>query len=157
MPDLSHPAIQDWLTRHGSAATDDSIAPPPRPDDEPDVLPSVLRLGEALDNARHTDAARANALLTDPATAGRFGAVLAQFGGARRMRLLHWLADPDDAGSPRVVQAILATGTHGSGAALRRWLLDLERRELLQRLFQPERLQALLAACRTATNQEYTP
>ena len=158
MPDLSHTAIQDWLTRHGSATTDDWIAPSVgAADDEPDVLPSVLRLGEALDDARHTDADCANRLLTDRSTAGRLGAVLAGFGGGRRMRLLHWLADPDDAGSPKVVQAILGPETHGPGAALRQWLLDLERRELLQRLFQPERLQALLAACRTATAQEHTP
>ena len=73
---------------------------------------------------------------------------LAQIGQGRRLRLLHWLSDIPDFGD--LPTALLGTDTSEAAHFLRAEIRNLHRRALLDRIFSPERIAALLDACSAA-------
>ena len=71
---------------------------------------------------------------------------MAQLGAARLMRLLHWLAEIDLPGCNAVISALVG-GDDATGHALRAAIAAVTRRALLRRIFAPDRIAALQAAC----------
>jgi hypothetical protein len=152
MPDLEDEAIGRWLEQHGSAAIGAEPREPWLLDDDPDVLPRVFRIGEALDEAKDGDAAGLAALLASDNPAARLSTILLHISPGRRVRVLHWLSEPSLEGGPAIVAALLGHERKGPGATLRQWILDMHRRDLLASLFAEERIDQLLRAC-AATNE----
>ena len=146
MPDLYAVAVAGWLAARGP----DVAALPSRgavDADEPS-LRATLRLGVLLDQGAAADPARLAARLVDPATAVNLRAVLTQLGAGRRVVVLDWLASGAVPQRDAVLAAAMAPGQHGD--FVRAELQALHRAALLARIFAPDRIAALLAACRPA-------
>ena len=154
MPDLSRDAIQRWFEQNGLDAIQVGAEASNHCDEHAEVLPRVLRLGAAFDGAGAADAGQLATMLAAPSGVAKLGPILAHLSAARRLRLVHWLHEADNADAPRIVAGLIGQNDSDAGAALRSWFLDLQRRELLTRLFMPERVEVLLAACRSANNPE---
>jgi len=78
---------------------------------------------------------------------------MAHLDGGRRLRLLHWLTSAGFE-QPHEIINLLTSPTTPSGHALLRWIAALLRREQVDRLFSPERVQILQAACRKVRQLE---
>ena len=74
--------------------------------------------------------------------------VLAQMGTARRLRVLAWVAESGLPNPHTVLGTFLEVDASGSGRALRDSLRSHYRRALLARMFAPERMEQVMAACR---------
>ena len=154
MPDLHRDAVRSWLHQHGSAAIDASTPAGGALDEHADIFPSLLALGETLDQAHEADRERTCEVLAGQPGASTAAVIMSAVSGGRRMRLLHWIEDLQAGGSTRVLDAVLGAEPTGPGADLRQWVLDLHRRDLMTRLFAEERLQALVAACQSTPQPE---
>ena len=157
MPDLSQAAIRDWLDTHGSAAIDTALTADAPHDEHPEVLPSVLCFGAALDRAGDADPDATRTTLANPSHAARLATVLAHMGGGRRMRVIDWLNQAARPGSPRPLDRLLHADNGTAAAALRHWLLHLYRKDLLGRLFSRDRIDSLIAACQATRQPEHAP
>lgn len=150
MLDLGTTAVVHWLSERqpeGPAPGHDLVRPV---EEAPEVQPSLLALGGALDAARaRNDALLAKHLCGDPVRDDLRG-VLAQLGAARMLRVLDWLTESAAPDRRRVLEAVLESDPSGAGQALRAAIQDLNRQALLARIFAQDRLDALLAACRRA-------
>jgi hypothetical protein len=104
-------------------------------------------LGEALDAALSENPSALSGHLRDPSVARRLAVLLDELGLARRYRLLAWLAEPTLPDHHAVLSAILRTAEHGP--RLRNAMSAANRAALLSRIFSPERIAALLTACKT--------
>jgi hypothetical protein len=69
------------------------------------------------------------------------------------MRLLHWLAEIYLPDCPSVISALVG-GHDATGHALRAAIAAVTRRALLRRIFAPDRIAALHAACETALERD---
>ena len=143
MPDLSPNAVADWLRERDPDVTTRPLLGPI--DADPAVLQTMLRLGELLEEALANDAERLSARLRHPATAVNLRSALAQSGMARRLRLLDWFGDAGLPERSAVLAAAMSAGPDGD--FIRAELQALQRRALLARIYAPERIQMLLAAC----------
>lgn len=153
MPDLTTDAIASWLDTHGSAAVCGTGHQGP-PEEEGSILPAVVALGTALDATHAAASAQLEAaLLASPAAAG-LRTVMAHLGGPRRLRLLHWVAESGFADVRAVLARMTEADPSGAGAFLNAWVADLHRRQVLERVFAPDRIATLLAACKAADTQE---
>jgi hypothetical protein len=147
MPDLEQQAVTRWFTGLVSDANAGAWPSPLRTIETTDDNAERLRaLGIVLDQLTSGDLA---AVLREAAFQEDFRAVLAQLGAARLMRLLHWLGETDATQPEGMVPALVA-GDDEIGRALRAAIAAVTRRALLARIFAPERIAALEAACRTA-------
>jgi hypothetical protein len=147
MPDLEQQAVTRWFTGLVPDADAGAWPPPLRAIETTDDNAGRLRaLGLVLDELTSSDLA---AVLREATFQEDFRAVLAQLGAARLMRLLHWLGETDAAEPEGIVPALVA-GDDEIGRALRAAIAAVTRRALLARIFAPERIAALEAACRTA-------
>ena len=70
------------------------------------------------------------------------------------MRLLHWLAECGFTDVHGVLARLTKADPSGAGPFIEAWIADLHRRQVLERIFDPARITALLAACREADNLE---
>ncbi len=147
MPNLELHAVRAWLADWHPIAL---AAWPPAVralENEGDMPVRLAQLGTALDGAAEADLERlSQALLAEPVVSD-LRSLLAQFGAARSVRLLHWLTESGLPDADKVLQALLRGQTDGSNA-LRGLLGALRRRAVLDRIFAPERLAALESACR---------
>ena len=149
MPDLEKHAVARWLTERQPEGLRFGCDLVRAIEDAPDVLPSLLALGGALDAARARDmAALSDCLCGDPLRDDLRG-VLAQLGAARLLRLLDWLTEATVPDRRRVLDALLAPDQSGAGQALQAAITSCNRQALLARIFAQDRLDALLAACST--------
>jgi len=148
MPDLSADVVADWLYAREPVIAVDLRSSVPSAEEHDSVLPAVLGLGRAMDEALADDPDGLRSRLTDPAVLARTRTVLAQIGQGRRLRLLHWLSELPDFGD--LPTALLGTDTSEAAQFLRAEIRYLHRRALLGRIFSPERIAALLDACATA-------
>jgi len=147
MPDLEQQAVTRWFT--GLVPLADAAAwPPPLRAIETtaDNAERLRALGLVLDQLTSGDLA---AVLREATFQEDFRALLAQLGAARLMRLLHWLGENDPAEFVGIVPALVA-GDDETGRALCAAIAAVTRRALLARIFAPERVAALEAACRAA-------
>ncbi len=153
MPVLTTTSIDLWLAKHGSMAISDASI---GPENHSDVLPAVTRLGAALEAAHDRSVAETRAALGGEAAANHLKSVMAHIGPARRLRLLSWLSDSGFDDPRGIVEQLTAASPDGSGQTIRQWLLDMQRHDLLAAIFDPTRINMLLAACRDAAQPEST-
>ncbi len=153
MPDLTVDAIERWLDTYGSEDVA-HVGQRRPPEEEAGVLPSVVAFGATLDAVHASAPVPLEALLLgDPAASG-LRTVMAHIGGPRRLRLLHWLAEGGFAETHALLERLTEPDPSGAGPFLDAWIADLHRRQVLERLFSPDRIAILLAACKAAGNQE---
>jgi hypothetical protein len=153
MPNLEQYAVTEWLTALRPAAAAHEWPPPIRAiETEADNPERLQALGSILDQLARGELETLAAALKEPTLRDDLRAVMAQLGAARMMRLLHWLAEIDLPGCPTVISA-LAGGDDATGHALRAAIAAITRRALLRRIFAPDRIAALHAACETALEE----
>ena len=146
MPNLEQHAVTEWLTELRPAASARVAAARPGGRDrggQPGAPASVRISPRSARRKRPEDfsAALRQAPLRDD-----LRAVMAQLGAARLMRLLHWLAEIDLPDCNAVISALVG-GDDATGHALRAAIAAVTRRALLRRIFAPDRIAALQAAC----------
>jgi hypothetical protein len=153
MPDLEHRAVTDWLTELRPAVAGQEWPPAVRPlEMEVGHPEELVALGRALDDLGEDHIAElARALRVSPFR-DDVRVVLAQLGAARLLRILHWLPEQ---GIPdcNLVIAALIEGVSPEACALRAGLAALSRRAILRRIFDPERIALLTAACTPALKE----
>ncbi len=131
MPNLDQADVTAWLA--GWRAGEDAWPPAVRAVEcAADAPGRLAALGKSLDQAHGANLGLLSKRLRSEPTLNSLRAVLAQLGAARALRLLHWISEAD-----------LPEG----GALLAGLLQGLRRKLVLARIFAPERLAALQAAC----------
>lgn len=153
MPDLTASAITDWLSLHGSEAVG---GVQPSLDANPVAEPLVLRLGDALNVALAANTVGTEAYLGDERMTPHLRAVMVGLGSPRRLRMMHWIVDSGFEDPRAIIEGIENAPGEALGEGLRPWLLDLQRRELLETIFDSDRINMLLAACRRAAGSGET-
>jgi hypothetical protein len=148
MPDLSVDGVAVWLYNHEPAIAADLASSVPSGEEHELVLPAILQLGTLMDDAlaRAPDALRS--WLVDDRVLTNVRQTLAQIGQGRRLRLLHWLAEIP--GLDDLPETLLGSDASEATRFLQAEIRNLHRRALLDRMFSPERIAALLAACSAA-------
>ena len=145
MPDLRADTTATWLRDNGSQ--DIARFLQRRPVDElPEVARAVEDFGQALDTSVAHGVEQLDHALHD-GMAADLSQALAHLSGERRLCVLHWLTGVGFE-QPHEIINLLTNPAEPSGHALLRWIAALLRREQLDRLFSPERLNTLRAACR---------
>ncbi len=153
MPDLEHRAVTDWLTELRPVVAAQEWPPAVRPLEMEAGHPErLVALGRALDDLEDDHVAELARMLRAPPLGEDLLAVLAQLGAARLLRILHWLPER---GIPEcnLVIAALIEGVSPEARALRAALAALTRRAILRRIFDPERVALLTAACTAALKE----
>lgn len=154
MPDLQQDAVTEWLTALDPARPDDAWPPAIRALETEAEAPGLFEdLGHLLDQFGPDETEVLAAALRAPPLAIALRAVLAQAGAARVFRVLHWLGDEGDLAQPHLVVAALTEGGSHEARALRAAIAAFTRRTLLNRLFAPDRLAALMDATQTAMTE----
>lgn len=151
MPDLSSDAIDAWLAEYGSASV---AAAGNGLDDQPGAMPHIVKLGSALDAALERSRPATESFLAARATGAHLRPVMGGLGSARRLRLLHWLSNSGFDDPRALTEQVTAPRADGVGDSIRQWLLDLHRHDLLAAIFDSDRINLLLAACRDAAQPE---
>jgi hypothetical protein len=150
MPNLEQYAVTEWLTALRPAAATGEWPPPIRAiEAEADNSERLQTLGSILDQLPQGELQILSGAMTKAPLRDDLRAVVAQLGAARLMRLLHWLAEIDLPDCHAAISALVG-GDDGNGAALRATIVAVTRRALLRRIFAPDRIAALHAACETA-------
>ena len=149
MPDLERVAVTTWLRELRPEAAGVEWPPAIRPIEADGGVQTQLEgLGKALDLIEEADLqALARALQANPLR-DDFTEVLAQLGAARMLRLMHWLAETGMPDVHTVIDALVQANSTAA-SALRAAVDAVTRRALVRRMFAPERISALEAACRT--------
>jgi 5-methylcytosine-specific restriction endonuclease McrBC regulatory subunit McrC len=152
MPNLEQQAVRGWLA---VLRPDDRSAWPPaiRPIEATGQSPVLLvALGIALDALVPADLERLRDALRDERLLTELRSVMAQFGAARTLRLLHWLAEVDIPDCNDVI-AKLTQGHEQGARALRATIEAVTRAATVRRMFAPDRIVALELACASIQEQ----
>jgi hypothetical protein len=146
MPDLSTAAVGSWFAQ-AAPRLDHLDAHAIRPIEAHEcVADALVRLGTALDEARLRDPMMLNTILSAASALEILCAILTQLGVHRMARLMAWLGESP--GGDAVIRHLLAPADQtGNAQILRATLGEIERQILVARLFGPDRLAALRAAC----------
>jgi hypothetical protein len=149
MPNLERDAVVGWLRELRPETVFVEWPPAVRPiETESSVSSQLTALGETLDQFDQSDLqALARSLQTNPLR-DDLTAVLAQLGAARMLRLMHWMAETGMPEVHTVIGALVQADTPAANA-LRAAADGVTRRALIRRMFAPERISALEAACET--------
>lgn len=144
MPNLGQHDVTAWVTEWRP----ETEWPPAirAVETEADMPQRFVALGAALDAAAERDLDALAAALRDPRLRDDLGAVMAQLGVARVLRLLHWLSETDLPDCHAAIAGLLQNDD-SAGRALRAALAAVIRRATLRRIFAPERIAALQTAC----------
>lgn len=151
MLDLRADATAAWLTEHGSEDIA-RLLRRQRVDEPPELAQAIDAFGQALDASIAVGMEPLDHALHD-GMAIELSQAMAHLDSGRRLRLLHWLTSAGFE-QPHEIINLLTSPTTPNGHALLRWVAALLRREQLNRLFSPERLEILQAACRKAGHTE---
>ena len=156
MPDLGSAAVADWIAAAGSS--DLALLSQKQKADPPGIAAAAVALGDALEAVTQPYAEALDTALETTDLAGDLSEVMARFGPARRLRMLHWLTEAGCEDTHKSVSRVTDPATT-SGAALQQWLAALLQRELLDQLFSKDRLETLRIACERAgqPKEEHTP
>ncbi|MBN9560482.1 MAG: hypothetical protein J0H14_07090 [Alphaproteobacteria bacterium] len=147
MPNLEQHTVTVWLTELRPAPAAAEWPPAIRAVETWDEMPRrLVELGAALDDVARSDLETLANALRHGALGDDLMVVMAQLGAARIMRLLHWLSEIDLPECHAVITALLKDDG-GSGRALRAAVAAVTRQATLRRIFAPERIAALEAAC----------
>ncbi len=147
MPDLTRLSVLAWLGVQEPDKPDLLENPVTAAEAHPDVEAALIGLGEALDFALARDPAGLAADLCSDPTRADMRAVLGQLGVPRALRLIAWIMQGGLPDANVVLGAVLAPDSAGNGQYLQAMLSGCVRPPLLERLYAPDRLTALLAAC----------
>ena len=145
MPDLRADTTATWLGANGSQDIARFLQRKPV-DEPPEVARAVEDFGQALDTSIAHGVEQLDHALHD-GMAADLSQALAHLSGECRLCVLHWLTGVGFE-QPHEIINLLTNPAEPSGHALLRWITALLRREQLDRLFSPERLNTLQAACR---------
>jgi hypothetical protein len=108
---------------------------------------ALVRLGQELDAALvQNPAALAANLRAGPVRDG-IRSILGQLGTPRALRVIGWILEAGLPERDAVLAAVLAPDPSGVGQFLQSSLSGAERLPMLERIYAPERLTALLAVC----------
>ena len=151
MPDLRADATATWLGANGSEDIARFLRRQPI-DEPPELAQAIEDFGQALDTSIAHSVEPLDHALRD-GMAANLSQALAHLSGDRRLCLLHWLTGVGFE-QPHEIINLLTNPAEPSGHALLRWIAALLRREQLDRLFSPERLNTLQAACRKVSQLE---
>ena len=149
MPNLEQHTATEWLTELRPAASREWPPPVRAVETEGDNPERLQSFGSLLDQLAERDVQDFSGALREAPLRDDLRSVMAQFGAARLMRLLHWLAEIDLPGCDAVISALVG-GDDTTGHALRAAFAAVTRRALLRRIFAPDRIAALQAASETA-------
>ncbi len=146
MPNLEQQAVQSWL--EALRPYDQFVWPPAiRPIESTRQSPEQLvALGNVLDELIPADLKRLRDAFRDERLLTEFRSAMAQFGAARTLRLLHWLAEVDLPDCKDVI-AKLTQGQEPGARALRATIEAVTRAAMVRRMFAPDRIAALELAC----------
>ena len=147
MPDLETAAVRDWLQEHENEAVGVSATVFRPVEENPDVLAALQRCGSALDRALGVDGAALSRSLCSEPYGRELRQIMAQLGTARTVRLIGWIAKEGMPEATAVMASLFNADPTGSGQFLLASMAEAARPVLLSRLFGPERLSDLLAAC----------
>lgn len=147
MPDLEISSVLDWL-RHEEPNRPDILEQPVTPAEaDPGAEQALARLGQALDTSAAKDpAGLATGLLRGPLR-DELRALMGQLGFPRTLRLLHWLMQAGLPEGDAVLAAVLEPDPSGIGQYLQAMLAGAAKPTLLERIYAPDRLVVLMAAC----------
>ena len=150
MPDLSHTATSAWVQAIEPVRPVEDWPPAFRPLELSGDAPALIEeLGHLLDLTAGERATGLSLALRSPPLADGLRIVLAQTGAARVFRLFHWL-DERQLPDSQIIVAALIDGDRPGAAALRATIAAFAQRQLLNRMFAPDRIAALQAAAQTA-------
>lgn len=145
MPDLRDRAVKEWILDQG-------IELPEARDDQQGrlaerVVAKAVDLGDAFDRAARRE--RDHRKIGDGLTRS-IQLVVTRLDRRRRLRLLDWLGREAAMTGPSV-----PSGSEEGEAAgfIRQEAFELDRHEILRRLFAPERLSRLADACRAVGSE----
>jgi hypothetical protein len=149
MPNLEQYTVTEWLTALRPAKATEWPPAIRAIETKPDNAERLQALGSILDELVPEEGWDLSTALREAPLRDDLRAVMAQLGAARLMRLLHWPAEIDLPDCPAVISALVG-GDDATGHALRAAVAAVTRRALLRRVFAPDRITALQAACETA-------
>lgn len=147
MPDLARSSVLTWLAVQEPDKPDLLKNPVMASEAHADVETALARLGDVLDAALTRDSAGLAASLRTGPAGDDLRTVLGQLGVPRILCLIGWIMQSGLPEAKVVLGAVLAPDPDGNGQFLQAMLSDCVRPPLLERLYAPDRLSALLAAC----------
>jgi len=147
VPDLERTSVLTWLQLQEPDKPDLLLNPVTAAEGHPGAEEALVRLGQELDAAlAQNPAALAASLRAGPAW-DDIRSILGQLGTPRALRVIGWILEAGLPGRDAVLAAVLAPDPSGVGQFLQSTLSAAERLPLLERIYAPERLTSLLAAC----------
>jgi hypothetical protein len=153
MLDLNEASVVAWFTPIRPPSRQNSWPPATRPIERADGMGPLLEaLGAVLSELEHDSPASLPDALLAPSVRQDLRTILAQFGAARLLRIVEWLALSQPQAS-QIVTA-LAHGQTASARTISSSLRALTARAALTRIFSPDRTAALKTSLEAATNQQ---
>ena len=150
MPELEISSVLDWLRREEPDRDGILAKSVSSVEAHPDVEAALSRLGGALEQALAVDRALLATRLKTSLLRDDLRAVMGQLGFPRVLRLLDWLMQAGLPESDAILAAVLAPDPSGIGQYLQAALAGAAKPPLLERIYAPDRLAALMAACEPA-------
>jgi hypothetical protein len=150
VPDLEIASVLDWFRQQEPDRPDvleQAVTPT---EAHPDVGQALARLGHALDEAASRDRAGLAAKLQTAPIRDELRAVMGQLGFPRTLRLLDWLMQAGLPESDAILAAVMEPDPSGAGQYLQAALVAAARPTLVERIYAPGCLAALMAACEPA-------
>jgi hypothetical protein len=144
MPDLTRAAVLSWLWENEPHLTDADNG-----EADQTMEAALCRLGAALDAALLSDPAKLTNFLRSESGIKNLRAILGQLDQPRILRLLGWIRNEGLPEGEAILLALLTPDPTGTGQYLQAMLAEAARIALLNRLYAPERLAMLRAACRS--------
>jgi len=149
MPDLSTEGIQRWIADYRRTPTEADKRQGIRDIERLHPVEQALTsLGHALDRARESDLSAFRTALVEPSVRDALRRIMAQLGPNRMLRLLDWLSSDETPEATEVLKNLFNSFSDINVLAMRERLQQLHRSELLNRLFDADRVGSLLSACR---------
>ena len=147
MPNLEQRAVTEWLESLRPNSQSANWPPAIRTLEVSGSLPTDLaELGHVLDSLSEHDLARLRDAVRQPALRDRLQAVMAQFGAARALRIMHWMSEVNLPECHQVLADLVADDSRAA-RALRATLGAVTRTATVNRMFAPDRIAALEHAC----------
>jgi hypothetical protein len=150
VPDLEIASVLEWFRHEEPNRPDVLEQPVTSAEAHPDVEQALMRLGHVLDEAAVSDRAGLAAQLRRGPARDDLRAVMGQLGLPRTLRLLDWLMQAGLPERDAILAAVLEPDLSGAGQYLQATLAGAARPTLLERIYAPDRLAALMTACEPA-------
>jgi hypothetical protein len=153
VPDLAKSSVLDWFRNEEPNRPDIAENPVTAAEAHPETEQALIRLGRVLDETAGQDpGGLAAGLLTGP-TRDDMRTIIGHLGFPRMLRLLDWIMQAGLPETDAILAAILAPDALGIGQYLQATLSQAARPPLLERIYSPERLTALMAACQPTSGR----